>query len=546
MPTNNKITSKTLAKNIIKKVLGQVPFTAEIYWLIRHRDKSLNSRFSLKRLEANLPAICSQVKQIQSNENGEGKKIFIFASLHYWIEHAAVTGLILKGMGHNVTLGYLPYHDWQNEINKFDLRRQNLYAQNVLKKAEPVLQSVSFLDLHAGYKVLPELLQEKIEKVTRYDAMYTLQIENVDESSEIYKMRYKRNMRAARAAYEWLNTNKPDVVIVPNGTIQEFGVIFEVARFLDIETVTYEFGDQRQRIWIAQNAKVMYQETQDMWEAYKDRALTRTEKKKIRELFEARRKASVWKNFSRLWQKVPAKGVAIARNELGLDERSVVLLATNVLGDSLTLGREIFSQTMEEWLERTLQYFAGKPEVQLVIRVHPGEVLIHGQSMVDVINRVLPSLPEHIHVIGPEEKVNTYDLIAAANLGLVYTTTVGLEMAMSGVPVIVAGETHYGNHGFTINPEGWVKYYKTIKAVLEDLSAYQMEKEQIKLAWAYAYRFFFDFPLSYPYHLVNLWDDYRSQPIEEIFRSKKWSEYKKVFQYLAGEKIDWKALKQKK
>ena len=96
---------------------------------------------------------------------------------------------------------------------------------------------------------------------------------------------------------------------------------------------------------------------------------------------------------------------------------------------------------MEEWLERTLQYFAGKPEVQLVIRIHPGEKLIHGQSMLDVINRVLPKLPEHIHVIKPEEDVNTYDLIAAADLGLVYTTTVGLEMAMSGIPVIVVGDT---------------------------------------------------------------------------------------------------------
>ncbi|MCD6576488.1 MAG: hypothetical protein J7K66_00570 [Anaerolineaceae bacterium] len=546
MPTNNKTTSKTLAKNIIKTVLGQVPFTADIYWLIRHRDKSLNSRFSLKKLEDNIPSICSQVKHIQAIENGEGKNIFIFASLHYWIEHTAVTGLILKGMGHNVTLGYLPYHDWQNEISKFDLRRQNLYARNVLKKAEPTLHSFSLLDLHAGYKVLPKILQEKIEEVTRYDTKYTLQIENVDESCETYKMRYKRNMRAARAAYEWLNANKPDVVITPNGTIQEFGVIYEVARFLNIETVTYEFGDQRQRIWIAQNAKVMRQQTQDMWEAYKDSALTRTEKKKIKELFEARQKASVWKNFSRLWQHIPAQGVEIARGKLGLDERPVVLLATNVLGDSLTLGRDIFSQSMEEWLERTLQYFVGKPEVQLVIRIHPGEMLIHGQSMGDVIHRVLPSLPKHIHVIGPEEKVNTYDLIAAANLGLVYTTTVGLEMAMSGVPVIVAGQTHYRNHGFTLDPEGWVRYYKTIKAVLEEPSIYKMRKDQIDLARAYAYRFFFDFPLPFPYHLVHLWDDYRLQPIEEIIQSKKWPAYKKVFQYLAGEKIDWQAIKQKK
>ena len=544
MPENNKKTpSKSNAKNIIKTVLGQVPFTAELYWLTRHRDKSLNSRFSLKKLNDNLPSICAQVNHMRSKKHEDGKNVFIFASLHYWIEHAAVTGLILSGMGNDVTLGYLPYHDWQNEINRFDQRRQNLYAQEVLKKAEPLLKSISLLDLHAGYKVLPDALQEKIEEVTRYDAMYTLQVEHVNESSEIYKLRYKRNVKAARAAFELLSSNLPDVVIVPNGTIQEFGVIYEVARFLKIETVTYEFGDQRQRIWIAQNSKVMHQETHDMWEVFKEDELTRTEKSKIRELFEARRKASVWKNFSRLWQHVPVKGVEIARSEQGLDERPVVLLATNVLGDSLTLGRKIFSNSMEEWLERTLQYFAGKTEAQLVIRIHPGEVLIHGQSMVDVINRVLPSLPEHIHVIGPEEKVNTYDLIAAADLGLVYTTTVGLEMAMSGVPVIVVGNTHYRNRGFTLDPEGWVKYYKTINSVLEDPASYKLEKEQIDLAWAYAYRFFFNFPLPFPYHLVNLWEDFRSHPIEEITKSGSWSEYKPIFQYLVGEKINWEAIK---
>jgi hypothetical protein len=544
MPNKKKkAPTKTIAKNVIKAVLGQVPFTAELYWMTRHRDKSLNSRFSLTKLKDNLPEICEYVAKMRNKKHEKGKKVFIFASLHYWIEHAAVTGLILSGMGNDVTLGYLPYHDWQNDITRFDQRRQNLYAHEILKKAEPFLNSISLLDLHAGYKVLPEALEEKIQEVTRFDAMYTQQIENVDENSDIYKLRYKRNVKAARAAYEYLGKNKPDVVIVPNGTIQEFGVIYEVARFLNIEIVTYEFGDQRQRIWIAQNSKIMQQDTQAMWDAYKEDQLTRTEKDKIRELFEARRKASVWKNFSRLWQHVPAQGVEIARGELGLDERPVVLLATNVLGDSLTLGRKVFSNTMEEWLERTLQYFVGKTESQLIIRIHPGEMLIHGQSMVEVINRVLPSLPDHIHVIGPEEKVNTYDLIAAADLGLVYTTTVGLEMAMSGVPVIVVGNTHYRERGFTHDPDGWVRYYKTINAILEDPASYKLSKEQIDLAWAYAYRFFFNFPLPFPYHLVNLWEDYRETPLSELFKSNNWKEYEPVFQFLVGEEIDWKAVK---
>ena len=532
------------AKNIIKSVLGQVPFTAEFYWLLRHNDKKLNSRFSLTDLDAILPEISAEAAELKQKTMPSGKKIFIFSSLHYWIEHATIMGITLSSMGHDVTLGYLPYHDWQNPINKFDLRRQNIYAEEVLGKACPVINVVSFLNLHTGYKMVPDDLREKVEKISGYDSMYTSQVEYVDTSSEIYKLRMKRNLSVARDAFEYLNTQKPDVVIVPNGTIQEFGVVYEVARSLDILTVTYEFGDQRDRIWLAQNAKVMRQETKDMWDAYRDQPLNNHEKRKIRDLFEARRKASVWKNFSRLWQQVPAKGVEIARQELNLDDRPMVLLATNVLGDSLTLGREVFSQSMEDWLVKTLQYFAGRKDVQLVIRVHPGEVLIHGQSMMDVINRVLPDLPEHIRVIAPLEKINTYDLIAATDVGLVYTTTVGLEMAMCGIPVIVVGDTHYRDRGFTQDPDSWVKYHKLLKAVIEDPHAYRLSQEQIDLAWAYAYRFFFDYPLPFPWHLVNLAEDYAKRPLADVVHSKEWAEYKKVFGYLAGEPLDWQEIKQ--
>ncbi|MDK2979870.1 MAG: hypothetical protein PWQ55_217 [Chloroflexota bacterium] len=534
--------SKSSAKNVIKSVLGQVPFTAELYWLIRHSDKNINSRFSLKNLDSHLPQMVKEAEALRKKSKGEGKNIFIFSSLHYWIEHAAVMGITLSALGHKVTLGYLPFHDWQNKINKFDLRRQNLYADEILSKAKPVMDTVSFLSLHTGYKVIPEDLREKIEQVSRYDSMYTLQVEEVDTDSAIYKLRLKRNMSAARDAYEYLKTNKPDLVVVPNGTIQEFGVVYEVARYLDIPVVTYEFGEQRERIWLAQNDKVMRQETRDMWEAFRDKELTKAEKDKITEQFEARRNASVWKNFARLWQSVPTKGVEEARKELGLDERPMVLLATNVLGDSLTLGREVFSQSMEDWLVKTLQYFAGREDAQLVIRVHPGEVLIHGQSMMDVIKRVLPKLPDHIRVIGPTEKVNTYDLIAAADVGLVYTTTVGLEMAMSGVPVIVVGDTHYRGRGFTQDPDSWVKYHKTLKAVLEKPQDYRLSEEQINLAWAYAYRFFFDYPRPYPWHLVYLWEDYAKRPLGEVVKSKEWAQFKPAFDYLAGEPMDWNAI----
>jgi hypothetical protein len=70
--------------------------------------------------------------------------------------------------------------------------------------------------------------------------------------------------------------------------------------------------------------------------------------------------------------------------------------------------------------------------VQLVVRIHPGELITKGPSVADVVRKVLPELPEHIHLVPAEAQINTYDIVEIAQLGLVYTTTVGMEMAMSG------------------------------------------------------------------------------------------------------------------
>ena len=42
-------------------------------------------------------------------------------------------------------LAYTPYAEWQKPLNRFDVRRQNLYAQEVLRLAEPVLQIIPLL-----------------------------------------------------------------------------------------------------------------------------------------------------------------------------------------------------------------------------------------------------------------------------------------------------------------------------------------------------------------------------------------------------------------
>ncbi len=64
-----------------------------------------------------------------------------------------------------------------------------------------------------------------------------------------------------------MQAQPPDVVLTPNGSILEMGAVYQAARYAGIPVVTYEFGEQRGRIWLAQDGEVMRQETDDLWQA---------------------------------------------------------------------------------------------------------------------------------------------------------------------------------------------------------------------------------------------------------------------------------------
>lgn len=528
------------SKETVKKILGEIPFTAELYWLVRQHGKPIKTRFSLRHLEEHLPVLLSQVKELRKDKPA-GKNIFIFSTLHYWIEHTSLLGLGFSAMGNNVTLGYLPYGDWFTPTNRFDLRRQNAYARELLGNLEPYVHPVSFLSRRTLLVNLPSELEKIVEEISVFDYQYTLQTEQIDRQSTLFKLRLHRNMEAARAAYFWLRQRRPEVVVMPNGTVQEFGVVYRIARAMKIPVVTYEFSDQRQTIWLAQNSEIMHQDTDDFWEAFGTKKLVPAEKERIHGMYDARQKGELWENFTRRWQQTPTIGKDEVRQALNLDDRPVVVLATNVLGDSLTLGREVFSRTMSEWVVRTVQYFLGRPGVQLVVRIHPGEIYTKTGSMMDVIREMLPDLPEHIRIVAPTDPVNTYDLVHIANFGLVYTTTVGMEMAMLGLPVIVSGQTHYRNRGFTNDPESWVAYFKMLGAALERPEEFKLSPEQIEKAWQYAYRFFFDFPRPFPWHL-HVWEHFQEDTFRQAFQPDQWQKFGPTFQALTGDRIDWDAI----
>jgi hypothetical protein len=531
-----------MSKASVKRILGEIPFTAEVYWQLRQNGKPLSKSFSLRRTEKWLPQWRAEA-EAAARYSPPGQRVLIFATLRYWIEHAVLLGLALAGQGHQVRLAYLPYANWRKPISRFDLRRHNAYSKKVLQQAGPLLKTISLLNGpgSASHIDLPVELAKAIGEISLRDVQYTLQVEDFDLQDPLYRLRLERNQHAAQAVLSLFEDWRPQVLLTPNGSILEMGAVYQSARYLDIPVVTYEFGEQRGRIWLAHNAEVMRQETDALWQARREITLSPAQMEAARALYTSRQRADLWQNFSRRWQGLPSQGGDQVRAALGLDQRPVALLAANVIGDSLTLGRQVFTDSMTEWLQRTVTLFSSRPDAQLVVRIHPGERYTQGPSVADVLHQALPDLPKHIHLVAADDPINTYDLVDIADLGLVYTTTVGMEMAMSGVPVIVAGQTHYRGKGFTLDPDTWQDHNALIERLLAEPHAFRLSPSQVDQAWNYAYRFFFEYPQPFPWHLLHFWNELQEWPLQRALSQEGQELFGDTFGYLVGEPIEWSA-----
>ncbi len=178
--------------------------------------------------------------------------------------------------------------------------------------------------------------------------------------------------------------------------------------------------------------------------------------------------------------------------ELDLDlNKPIIGMLTNVIWDAQLHYPANAFPNMVEWIRATIRYFYDRPDLQLVIRVHPAEIrgaVPSRQRVVDEIQREFPSLPPHIKVIPPESDVSTYAVMSVCNSVLIYGTKTGIELTSVGIPVIVAGEAWIRNKGLTTDVKDRDSYF----GILDRLPlASRLDGETVNRARRYAFHFFF-------------------------------------------------------
>jgi hypothetical protein len=144
--------------------------------------------------------------------------------------------------------------------------------------------------------------------------------------------------------------------------------------------------------------------------------------------------------------------------------------------------------TFDDWMIETINEISGIQDVNWLIKIHPAESWDNPASGAqNLINRHFPDLPSHLKIIAADENISPLEFFQQIDGGVTVYGTSGLELALMGKPVILAGEAHYGAKGFTYDGLTPAAYRKLLH---QASSLNQLSEEQHQLARKYAYCYF--------------------------------------------------------
>jgi hypothetical protein len=159
----------------------------------------------------------------------------------------------------------------------------------------------------------------------------------------------------------------------------------------------------------------------------------------------------------------------------------VVPIFTNVIFDTSQPHANVIFTDMFSWLDQVLTVIKAHPETLFVIRAHPDESRPGKASQESVAEwvqeRGVDSLPNAVFV-KPDEYFSSYEMIQRAKFVMIYNSTIGMEAAIMGAPVLCAGKARFTQLETVFFPQTRAEYMAQLEEFLtsEKVSAPEVHR----------------------------------------------------------------------
>ena len=284
-------------------------------------------------------------------------------------------------------------------------------------------------------------------------------------------------------------TNDYDFVAFSHGIYVTWQPVVAYCQQNNVDFVCYDRAKTKDHVNFNVNQPSPDWSFDSAWKRYADQELTPDETKQVHQYLADRvlQKGDVYAyNFSDR-----AVNVDQEKQRLGIPlNRKCISIFTNLIWDAANISREVAFPSAIECVIATIEHYRDRDDIQIVVRSHPAEkVLGTKERYAGLVEAHFgENMPENVTLISPEDNVNSFSVIDMTDVGVVNTSTVGLEIAMLGKPIILISETHYRGKGFTIDVESRDHYFQELESALQQP---QISIDKQKLAEKYFFMMMF-------------------------------------------------------
>lgn len=263
-----------------------------------------------------------------------------------------------------------------------------------------------------------------------------------------------------------LTEKKPRAAVIFNGIMYPEATARWVARQLGIRAFTHEVGFQQFSTFFTEGQATAYP-----IHIPEEFGLNPEQNALLDAYLEKRFQGKFTMAGIQFWPEM--RGLDQAFQDRIANFQQIVPVFTNVVYDTSQVhANTIFSQ-MFAWLDLVLSIIRSHPETFFIIRAHPDEMRPgtakqSNESVRDWVRRShVEDLP-NVKFIDSQEYISSYELIQRSKFLIVYNSSIGLEAALMGKPVVCGGRARYTQYPTVYLPSSPEAYAQKVEDMLCD------------------------------------------------------------------------------